>query len=96
MTPEQAQAFDERVTAFNDELRKSGAWVSGEGLGEPSAAKTVRFADGKPSVKDGPASDKREQFGGFWIIEAPSLEDAVAWGKKAPLNSGAIEVRELV
>lgn len=96
MTPEQAQTFDERITTFNDDLRKAGAWVSGEGLGEPSSAKTVRFEGGTPTVKGGPATDAREQLGGFWIIEAASLDEATDWGKKAPMTSGALEVRALV
>jgi hypothetical protein len=96
MTPEQAQAFDAKITAFNDDLRKAGAWVSAEGLGEPSEGKTVRFEDGNASVGDGPYVDRPDQFGGFWIIEAATIDEAVEWARKAPLTRGAIEVRQLV
>jgi hypothetical protein len=96
MTPEEMQAFDQRLTAFNDELRNAGAWVSAEGLGEPAAGRTVRFAGGRTSVTDGPYANGREQLGGFWIVEAPSLDEAVAWAEKVPLSEGAVEVRELV
>lgn len=96
VTPEQAEAFDQGITAFNDELRNAGAWVSAEGLGEPSEAKTVRFEDRASAVSDGPHADAREQLGGFWIIEADSVDDATNWATKVPLTSGAIEVRPLV
>lgn len=55
MTPDEARAFDDRVTAFNDKPRTAGAWVAAEGLDEP--ARTVRFAGAGSTVIDGPFAD---------------------------------------
>jgi hypothetical protein len=93
MTPQEAKAFDERITALNAEIRNARAWSSAEGVQEE--ARTVRFNQGTPSVRDGYALDGQEQFGGFWIIEAPNLDDAVDWAKKVPLNEGSVEVRPI-
>jgi hypothetical protein len=97
MSPEEMEAFDKRITSYNDELRAAGAWVTGAGLQGKDTAKTVRFADsGEPTVADGPFSDAREQLGGWWIIECDSIDEAVEWAKKAPMSDGALEVRPLV
>jgi hypothetical protein len=97
MSPEEMQAFGEGIDAYNDELRKAGAWVTGAGLQGKDTAKTVRFgADGEPTVTDAPFSDAREQLGGWWIVECDSVDEAVEWAKKAPMGDGALEVRPLV
>lgn len=96
MTPADQQAFDKKITAFNEELRKADAWVSGEGLGAPEESTTVRFNDGKPAVEKGPFYRSRDQLGGYWLIEADDVQEAVSWAKKVPLTEGAIEVRPLV
>jgi uncharacterized protein YciI len=64
----------------------------------PPAEIAVHPTDGQPNHElyflcD---ADAAEQFGGFWIIEAPSIDDATEWAKKAPVTGGAIEVRQLV
>jgi hypothetical protein len=94
MTPEQAQAFDSGIKAYNDELRRAGAWVSAEGLSD--VAQTVRFGQGGATVTDGPVSQDVEQPAGFWIIEASGADEAIGWGWKVPPAEGAIEVRALV
>ena len=96
LTPDQMQPMIEAMESYNQELRDGGAWVSGEGLDFSSNAKTVRVTDGQREVVDGPAIDSTPQLGGFWIIEAGSIEDAVDWAKKVPMTSGSIEVRALV
>jgi hypothetical protein len=94
MTPEQAQAFDSGINAYNDQLRQAGAWVSAEGLSD--VAQTVRFGVGGATVTDGPVSQDAEQPAGFWIIEAAGPDEAIEWGRKVPLSKGAVEVRALV
>jgi hypothetical protein len=96
LTPEQMQPMLDAMEAFNDQLRSAGAWVSGEGLDFSANAKTVRSVDGDRTVTDGPASSAKEQLGGLWIIEAESIDAAVAWAEKVPMSNGAIEVRGLV
>lgn len=94
MTPDDARAFDEGEGAFNAALRTSGAWVSGAGFDEP--ARTIRFNHGHVMLTDGPFGSTPERLAGYWIIEAPTFDAAVEWGRKAPLLSGAIEVRPVV
>ncbi len=80
--------------AFTDALTKVGA-LKGSGRLQPSsAATTVRMADGKPQVLDGPYADTKEQFGGYFVIEAPDLDGAIAWAARCPPAShGIVEVR---
>ena len=96
LTPEQMQPMIDEMERFNDKLRQGGVWVSGEGLDFSSNAKTVRVADGNRTVTDGPYGSAREQLGGFWIISAESIDDAVRWAQQVPMTSGSIEVRALV
>ena len=94
MTPDQAQAFDASTTAYNDDLRQAGAWVSAEGFDQ--VARTVTFDERGASVADRPYNKEAEQPAGFSIIEAASLEEAVGWARKVPILVGAVEVRPLV
>jgi len=87
------QAF-EQVDAFNAEVMAAGVWVFGGGLHEPSSATVVRATDGDPIMTDGPFAETKEQLGGFWIIEAPDLDAALAWAVKgAAACMGPVEVR---
>src|SRR5260370_14905140 len=65
---------------LNGELRESGSWVFTGGLHAPSSATVVR-ADGM--VTDGPYVEAKEHIGGIWVITAPDLDGALAWGRKA-------------
>jgi hypothetical protein len=65
---------------LNEELRASGSWVFTGGLHAPASATTVR-ADGL--LTDGPYLEGKEHIGGFWVIIAPDLDAALAWGRKA-------------
>ena len=79
--------------AFNEALAKVGA-ASGERLQPSSAATTVRVVGGKTDVLDGPYADTKEQFAGYFFIEAPDLDAAIAWAARCPSSKyGAIEVR---
>jgi hypothetical protein len=94
LTPDEAQAFDARINAYNDDLRRAGAWVSADGLSD--VAHTIRFGSSGSTVVDGPVARASEQPAGFWIIEASGPDEAIEWGRKVPLGGGAVEVRELV
>lgn len=96
LTPEQMQPMLDEMERFNDQLRNGGAWVSGEGLDFSSNAKTIRVSDGQRTVTDGPYGSDKEQLGGLWIIEAPSMDEAVRWAQQVPMKNGSIEVRGLV
>ena len=94
MSPEDMQKVFEAVDVFNAEVKDAGAWVFAGGLHPPSTATTVRSDDGKVTVTDGPYAETKEQIGGFWIIDAPDLDAALAWATKGSAAcAGAVEVR---
>lgn len=83
--------------AFNEALAKAAGSSSGERLQPSSAATTVRQHDGKTDVLDGPYADTKEQFAGYFFVEAPSLDEAIAWAKRCPSSKyGSIEIRPVV
>jgi hypothetical protein len=71
------------VDAVNDELRAAGAWVFAGGLHASSTATVLRLSGDEVLVTDGPFLEGKEHIGGLWIIEAPDLDAALAWGRKA-------------
>ena len=81
-------------TAFGGELAQAGVMRGGAGLRNSATATTVRREGSSQSVHDGAFAETREQLGGFYLIEAPDLDAAIAWAKKLPLTgNGAVEVR---
>jgi len=79
---------------FNEELVKAGVMLAGEGLKPTSQAKRVKFAGDKPVVIDGPFTESKEIIAGFWLWQVTSMDEAVAWLKKAPFGGGTqIEIR---
>lgn len=80
--------------AHADELRGDGVLVDSQQLESPKTAKTVRIRNGRTSVLDGPFAETKEYLGGFNLIEADSMEDAVRIASEFPwANTGCIEVR---
>ena len=98
MTPEEAAADMERWGAFGQELTDSGAFVAGEGLDPTTTAVTVRIKDGEVVHTDGPFAETREQLGGFYLLECPDLDAALAWAAKVPDlgEAGSVEVRPVM
>jgi len=83
--------------AFNQALAKAEGSSTGLRLRPSSAATTVRQHDGKTDVLDGPYADTKEQFAGYFFVEAPSLDEAIAWAKRCPSSKyGSIEIRPVV
>lgn len=82
-SPEDDQAAYADVDAFNAELRASGSWVFAGGLQPPATAKVVRVRDGELNRTDGPFAESKEQIGGFWIVEVPDLDAALALAARA-------------
>lgn len=82
---------------FNEELLQAGALLSADGLHPPKTATRVEFPPrgGRPTITDGPFTEAKELIGGYWIIQAGSQEEAVAWAARAPLWGGSIEVRRI-
>src|SRR5438105_2179776 len=81
--------------AFGKEI--GSARVGGAGLKATSAATTVRTTGAKKTIHDGPFAETKEQLGGFYIVEVPDLDAAIAVAKKVPLVAdGAVEIRPLL
>lgn len=79
---------------FGAELEASGALLGGNRLRPISAATSVRVRAGETLVTDGPFAETKEQMGGYYLIEAASLDEAIAWAAKIPsARHGTIEVR---
>ncbi len=89
-------AMDRDIAALNEEMTAAGARVFVGGLEPVARAKAVRVrAGGKVLVTDGPYAETREHVGGFWVLEAASMEEALAWGTKAAVACRAgVEVRQ--
>jgi hypothetical protein len=82
--------------AFNEELVKAGVMQAGEGLHPSSKGKRVRFSGKDRTVIDGPFAETKELIAGFWLWKVKSMEDAVAWLKKAPFDGGTeVEIRPI-
>jgi len=83
------------MAKFNEEMVKAGVMLAGEGLQASSKGARVRFSGGKPTVTDGPFTETKELVAGFWLIEAKSKDEAIAWAKRVPFVDGEIEIRQV-
>jgi len=83
------------MVQWKDELARSGAMLDCARLQPSSQGKRIHFARGKFTVTDGPFTETKELIAGFCLIEAASLEEAVAWAKRVPFQEGEIEIRPL-
>lgn len=82
--------------AYMQAMQNAGVLRNSSGLKPTSAATTVRVANGKTQVLDGPYADTKEQLGGFHIIEVPDLDAAISWAARSPTAlHGVVEVRPL-
>ena len=75
----------ETMGRFNDELISAGVLVAAEGLDDAEKGVVVDYSTTPPVVTDGPYGETKELFGGYWIFDVASLEEAVEWAKRAPL-----------
>jgi hypothetical protein len=91
---DEMQRIGAKVGAYNEELAAAGAEVFGGGLHNASSATVLRAVDGGVSMTDGPYAESKEQMGGFWVIEAPDLDAALEWARKAAVAcEGPVELR---
>jgi hypothetical protein len=79
---DEMQAAFAAVDAFNTEVQAAGAWVFAGGLLPPQSATVVDATGGQVVTTDGPFAETKEQLGGFWVIEVPDLDAALAWAAK--------------
>jgi hypothetical protein len=93
-SPEEMQAFMQRVIALEAEMDEDGTFVFGGALHGPDASTVVRFDAGDVIMTDGPFAEAKEHIAGFYIINADDLDAALEWaGKVADATSHPIEVR---
>ena len=82
--------------AYTEALQKAGVIVGGERLQRSAAGTTVRVADGKTKVLDGPYAETKEQLAGFYMIDVPDLDAALSWAARCPgASHGVMEVRPI-
>jgi hypothetical protein len=83
--------------AFTQSIIKGGQFKAGDALQPTSTATTVRVRDGKTLTTDGPFAETREQLGGYYLIEAKDLDEAIGIAARVPsAKSGSIEVRPIM
>ena len=89
------EAMGREIGALNVEMKAAGIRVFAGGLKPESSAKSLRLQPaGKVLITDGPYADTKEHIGGFWVLEAANLDEALAWGRKAAVACRAsVEVR---
>jgi hypothetical protein len=93
----QRQQFMEEFMQFTQQIKSSGQWLSSSQLQPTTSATSVRVRDGKRLVTDGPFAETREQLGGYYLIEAKNLDEAIAIAARIPsVSAGTVEVRPLV
>ena len=79
---------------LEDEMRAADKFRGGGGLALTGSARTVRFKAGRPTITDGPFAETKEQFGGYYLIEAEDMDEALAYAARIPgIDTRAIEVR---
>jgi hypothetical protein len=92
------EAMIEEIHALNREMIAAGVRKFACGISSPADARTVRKqSDGTVRVTDGPYLETKEHIGGFWILEAADMDEALAWARKGAISCDAVgEVRELL
>jgi hypothetical protein len=95
--PSEGEPYAAAWRAYYRALVEAGAYVAGGApLKDPGTGTTIRVADGRRHVQDGPYAESKDQLGGFLILDLPSLDDALEWAARCPAAAtGAVEVRPL-
>jgi hypothetical protein len=98
MTPEEQGANMAAWFSFTDDLRNSGKMLGGEALQPTMTATTVRHGNGGNLITDGPFAETKEQLGGFYLINADNLDEAIDWVAKMPHlpRGGSVEIRPIM
>ena len=97
MSKEEGDKFMGEYFAFTDGTKKSGHYIAGDALHPVHTATTVRIRNGKLSTTDGPFAETKEQLGGYYMIDAKDLNDAIQVASKIPsAKTGSIEVRPVM
>ena len=91
------QELVQQHRAFSSELRASGVQIGGSGLRSTTSATTLRNTPGGRTMHDGPFAESKEQLGGFYLIDVPDLDAAIAVARRVPLSpGGSVEIRAVI
>ncbi|HEX8953198.1 MAG TPA: YciI family protein [Polyangia bacterium] len=97
MDPKERNALMGEYHVFTEEVKQAGKLVAADALQPTTAATTVRVRDGKRLTTDGPFAETKEQLGGYYLIEAKDLDEAMAMAAKIPsARIGSIEIRPIM
>jgi hypothetical protein len=81
---------------YNEELVKAGVLLAAEGLHPSAKGVRVRFSGAQRTVTDGPFAETKELIAGFWLIQVKSLDEAIEWVKRCPMDGGTeLEIRQV-
>ena len=95
-SPEGRAEFAEWM-GYSERLGKAGAMEGGNALQPVATATTVRVRDGEDLITDGPFAETKEVLGGYYLIDVPDLDSALAWAKQMPnIRYGSVEVRPIM
>ena len=97
MSEDDRASAKEGYRTFTEELQAAGAMVAADRLQPTGNATTLRIRDGERLVTDGPFAETKEQLGGYYLIEADSLDEATEWAAKLPAaHHGTVEIRPIM
>jgi hypothetical protein len=97
MTEANRNAEMAEYTTFTEDIQKSGKLVAGDALQPTTTATTVRVREGKRLTTDGPFAETKEQLGGYYLVNAKDLDEALAVAARIPAaRTGSIEVRPIM
>jgi hypothetical protein len=86
-SPEDGKKLFQDYMAYTASIRESGNFVAGDALERVSTATTVRLREGKTMTTDGPFAETKEQLGGYYLVEAKNLDEAIALAARSPSSS---------
>ena len=97
MSKSEGDAFMGEYGVFTEAVKTSGHYVGGNPLQPVHTATTIRVRNGKTSTTDGPFAETKEQLGGYYLIDAKDLNDAIQVASRIPsAKTGSIEVRPII
>jgi hypothetical protein len=97
MTDEQRMDFGRDHLKLTSEMEEAGVLVASEGLADPSLAKWVSVRNGETIASDGPYAEVKEHLAGFYLIDCPTVDDAIAWAARVPDAANTeVEVRPIL
>lgn len=97
MPPEQAQEGFAAYMQYTKDMMAAGVMKAGDALKPTPTATTVRVRNGKTATTDGPFAETKEQLGGYYLLDVPTLDEALKWAAKCPgASHGSVEVRPVM